>query len=936
MDPAVTLSLANLVLRVNPDTGRALDIDGNLAIDGPVDIVLNAAAPSGSYTVLDYGSITGTANLTTRYRGASFAAGAGSATVTVAPGSGIPLTWTGATDAIWSTSGAVNWKTTGDIPEIFFWGDAVRFDDSGAIAPTVDLTGELRPAALVIDADTVPYVFQGSGTLTGPFALTKSGAATTTIGGAHSFSGGVLVQEGILRPQGNQALGGNGNVITIESGAALDTNGAMNANRDYSAVIAGTGTDGSGAITNTGTGHTAGFGSLTLSADATIGGTGRWDLRPVTAGSAFVDLAGFTLTKTGANYIGLVDGSMTADGSVNINEGTLGVTRMVVSGSGSINVSNGALLQFENNTTGSCDKPISLSDASLRVQGSNYTLDSTITATGSATLDVEATRTLVVNGAVGGTGNLVKSLNTGALTLTGTNTYEGTTLIDAGTLTIGSQATLGTLGEGAVTNNGALVINRPDTDYVLDNPIDGSGTLTIGQGNGGSFTSLVTVTGANTFTGNVAVASGGMKILDAGALGTGAKTVFLTNGTAGRPQFYLDGSGGNITLPADVTFSTSSTNSDQPAIGNLEGANVIEGSISVTSGGGSTAISVFGGSLTLNGGIAPNVSGRRVILGGTTGTGFVNGVISGNGGNALGIDKVGDTIWILTGGNSYTGTTVVSGGTLLVNGSQGLASGAVTVGTGATLGGTGTIGGAIGAEAGSTVAPGTTIGTLTTTAPVTLSGTLAVEIDATDSDRLVVGGSLNLTGATLDVTELDTAAQAAYVIASYGLLSGTFSSVTGLPAGYGIDYNYNDLKQIALVAGGDAYGAFETANGIPGAGSGTDSDNDGIPNGIEFVIGGDPSGPGSDSSALLPTVILDATYLNFVFRRSDESATYNPFVEYGSTLAGWTAAEAGENGVIINETDDGFAAGIDRVEVRIPRSLAVGTKLFARLRIDIP
>lgn len=935
MNPAATLSLANLQLRVDPGTGRALDIDGNLSIDGPVNIVLNDAAPSGSYTVLEFASISGIANLTTNYRESSFAPGAGSATVTVAPGSGVPLIWTGSIDSTWTTLGG-NWKTTGNVPESFYWGDSVRFDDSGAIAPTVDLVGELRPGSMLIDADTVEYFLQGSGTLSGPFALTKAGSAIATIGGVHSFTGGVFVQEGILRPQGNQSLGGNGNVITVASGATLDTNGSMTANRDYEAVIAGTGTDGSGAIINSGATHNNGFRSLTLSADATIGGAGRWDVRPITAGTAFVDLAGFTLTKTGANYIGLVDGSATEAGSINVNEGTLGITRTVLSGDGSINVSNGAQLLFENNTTGSCDKAISLNDASLRLQGSNYTLASAIAATGSATLDVEAARTLTVTGAVSGSGNLVKSANTGALTLTATNTYLGTTLINAGTLTIGSQATLGTLGEGAVTNNGALVINRPDTDYVFDNAMDGTGTLTVGQGTGGSFTSLVTVTGANTFTGNVAVASGGMKIFNAGALGTGVKTIFLTNGTAGRPQFYLDGSGGNITLPVDVSFNTSSTNPNQPAIGNLGGDNVIEGNITVTSGGGSTAISVFGGSLALNGGIAPDTSARRLILGGTAGTGAVNGVISGTGGNAMGLDKVGDTVWTLTGTNTYTGTTAVTGGVLLVNGNQGLASGAVSVGTGATLGGIGTIGGSIAAQSGSVVAPGVTIGTLTTTAPVTLSGSLAVELDAASSDRLTVGGSLNLSGASLDITALAAASQPAYVIASYGVLSGTFSSVTGLPAGYGINYNYNGLKQIALVAGGNAYGNFETVNGISGAGSATDSDNDGIPNGIEFVIGGIPSGPGSDSSGLLPTVSVDGAYLNFVFRRSDESASYDPFVEYGSSLTGWTAAEGGVNGVIVNETDDGFDDGIDSVEVRIPRTLAVGTRLFARLRVDIP
>jgi hypothetical protein len=148
--------------------------------------------------------------------------------------------------------------------------------------------------------------------------------------------------------------------------------------------------------------------------------------------------------------------------------------------------------------------------------------------------------------------------------------------------------------------------------------------------------------------------------------------------------------------------------------------------------------------------------------------------------------------------------------------------------------------------------------------------------------------------------------------------------------------SFSPLKQIELVSAVDTYGAWETLNGIASAGADTDSDNDGIPNGIEFVIGGDPSGPGSDSNALLPTITLDGTYLNFTFRRTDDSTSYNPVVEYGSNLTGWTDAEAGVGGVIINETNDGFGLGIDSVQVRIPRALAVDARLFARLNVTIP
>ncbi|RYD60833.1 MAG: hypothetical protein EOP83_18490, partial [Verrucomicrobiaceae bacterium] len=595
----------------------------------------------------------------------------------------------------------------------------------------------------------------------------------------------------------------------------------------------------------------------------------------------------------------------------------------------------GALLQFENNTVGSCSKPITLDNSSLRLQGSNYFLDSEVTVTGTATFDVENARTLTLTNPVTGTGDLVKSVNTGVLTLTGANTYDGTTTINAGTLVIGSQGSFGTLGDGAVVDNGNLTINRPDTAYVVSNDISGTGTVTIGQGTGAAIDSLVTLTGNNTFTGDVTVNSGGLKIFNASVLGTGTKNVNLTNGTNGRPQLYLDGTGGDITLPNNIGFRTSSTNTLQPAIGNLAGNNIVEGNIVMTTGGGSSAISTFGGTLDIKGGISADTSNRRAILGGTGGAGTVSGVIS-NGTNPVGVDKVGTVTWTFTGSNSYTGTTAVTEGTLLINGNQSSAGGTVTVSSGATLGGTGTIGGTVDAIAGSTIAPGASIGTLATVGPVTIAGTFAVELDGISSDRLSAGGSLALTGSTLQVTALGAPGQPAYVIASYGLLTGTFGTITGLPSGYTVNYNYNNLNQIAIVQGSDAYGPWETTNGIAGAGSSADSDGDGIPNGIEFVIGGDPSGPDSDSNSLLPTATLDDQYVTFVFRRTDDSAAYNPFAEYGSVLAGWTKAEGGVNGVIIAEDNNFFEAGVDRVRVQIPRSLAVGSKLFTRLRIDIP
>ncbi len=939
VNPAATLALGNVSLTVNPATGRALDIDGSLLLTGPVNIALPQAAPSGTQTILEYASGSGGANLVSNYRGTTFNMGATSATATTTPGSGAVLTWTGAGDNLtWDTKLTQNWKTLANVPQSFFWGDSVRFDDS---SPTsfISLSGELRPASITIDSTNLEFTFDGTGGfLSGPASLTKTGSAKVFLGGANTLSGGISILNGQLVPTTLQALGAPGNDITVASGAQLDINGTMTVSRDYDLTIAGTGADGTGAVVNNIPGAlTTGVASLTLTANATIGGSGRWDVRPTPAATGAVNLAGFTLTKLGSNFMGLVDSSL-GDGTINVNAGTLAFTRLTDSGVGAVNVAAGASVWFENYTTGIFTRPVNLTDATLHFQSTgNFPISSALTLTGSPTLEAaDAARAFTVLGDVSGSGNLLKTLD-GNLILAGNNTWAGTTTISAGTLTIGNQNNFSTLTSAPVVDNGTLGINRSDNTYVVANAISGTGKLSIGQTTG-AFDSLVTLTGANTFSGDITVQSGGLKIFNASALGTGPKKMVLTNGTNGRPQFYLDGSSGNITTPADLSFDTSSTNLPQPAIGNLAGDNVVQGNITLNSGGGGTAISVFGGTLSLNGGIAANTSNRRLIVGGTAGSGTVNGVIS-NGTNPLGLDKMDPITWTLTGANTYTGTTVISAGTLLVNGNQSTASGAISVAAGATLGGSGTLGGATTAAASSTIAPGSNgIGTLSTAAPVSIAGNLAIEVNSSSADRLTVSGSLDLTGSSLTVTTLAAPTQPAYVIASYGLLTGTFTTVTGVPSGYVVNYNYNNANQIALVQGSaDAYGSFETANGISGAGSNVDSDKDGIPNGIEFVIGGDPSGPGSDSNALLPTATVTATHVNFVFRRTDASASYNPVAEYSTTLnPTWTTAQNGVNGVVITTDNDAFGAGIDRVTVAIPRTLAIGSRIFVRLKVNIP
>jgi hypothetical protein len=113
---------------------------------------------------------------------------------------------------------------------------------------------------------------------------------------------------------------------------------------------------------------------------------------------------------------------------------------------------------------------------------------------------------------------------------------------------------------------------------------------------------------------------------------------------------------------------------------------------------------------------------------------------------------------------------------------------------------------------------------------------------------------------------------------------------------------------------GDAYAGW-----IDGLFAGTladsnptlDFDNGGLETGIEWVVVGDPTS-GSDDAGLAPT--LD------------------------TNLSGWTTAVhqgTGANQITITAQTNGFGAGIDKVIVALPPSLAAGGKIFARLKVAV-
>jgi autotransporter-associated beta strand protein len=123
-------------------------------------------------------------------------------------------------------------------------------------------------------------------------------------------------------------------------------------------------------------------------------------------------------------------------------------------------------------------------------------------------------------GGLNGSAGLTKNGN-GTLVLdnSGVNNFSGGVTINAGTVQFGNNDVNGNLPAlGNVTDNGSLVISRSDSNTVA-NVISGSGSVT----NNGSGT--LTLSAANSFTGNLTINAGTVRPTVVRAPGTGTLTV---------------------------------------------------------------------------------------------------------------------------------------------------------------------------------------------------------------------------------------------------------------------------------------------------------------------------------------------------------------------------------------------------------------------------
>jgi len=236
---------------------------------------------------------------------------------------------------------------------------------------------------------------------------------------------------------------------------------------------------------------------------------------------------------------------------------------------------------------------------------------------------------------------------------------------------------------------------------------------------------------------------------------------------AAAGNYFIGSTGGNsLLLTNGGTIQILSALTATNAVETINAPLVIEGASATYTFANNSANGTGAGVGTLNfgGGITGGAAGTTVLtLSGTnTNANTISGIIANGSATTLGLTKSGAGTWVLSGSNSYTGNTTVSGGTLQINGSYAgngtgntslltIGGGTLSVGSSAgtlTFGGDGYAYGAAVGDSGST-------GTLIINGGVTniagAGGTAASLNIGTNTGGGAGNGTVTITGGVLNV-----------------------------------------------------------------------------------------------------------------------------------------------------------------------------------------
>lgn len=774
----------------------------------------------------------------------------------------------------------------------------------------------------------------------GTLSLTKSGTSTWTLSGlsatsANNYGGATIIDNGTLRiTTTNPSFAGS---LTFGS-AAGDTNVGNLDLSTASATFAGA----FQARTNSTTANTITIGSgrtLQLNGAFTVG------FNPTALPHATTEL-----DVTGAGTLSIGTSSTPTNAGIQIGNGQTSN----VGNAGILDMSG--LSNFHANLGSGIFRVGSPTNASSANGGG-----STVVLASNSTIQAA---TMLLGGPDG-------SANGGAAAIQSLKLGSGDNVINVNTLNLGGIGTADGRSNGSLTFNGATgtLKVRSQTDPVNGRPNLNMGVVNMNTGVGQPNHLFDT-------TGHSADLRFGTMNLGFRTLGTGPTTAQFKfdAGTLDANDLTAGSRGGSAGAAATATGIVS-LGGGTVIINNTNGP-IQLGVNTLGSGTAAGTLNVSGGTVTVaaNGGISIRLGNA------STASGTANGTLNLTGGT---LTVAGD---ISRGSNIGASNAIVnlSGGTLDMNGHDlgAAGSGAITFtaesGSLRNVAGINGNGGLIKTTAGSLTLSG--INTYTGDTTVT-AGSLALAdnarlrfvIGATSgtNNRINGSGTVTLNGDfDIDTTAVDASAltSGSWTIVNAATLTENFgASFTIIGPGWSESanvwtktagarkYTFTEATGILALSPAASYtswidGFFPGISDPAIIGADRDPDNDGIPNAVEMVIGGNPQ---LDMDiALLPTIevvtnpasvpaIPPGNYLLFTYRRSDfsEAAGIIAACETNSGLSGPWIPAAGAPGVVI-QVDDNFtftppaASPTDRVRVYVPR--ASNAAQFGRLKVLVP
>jgi len=528
---------------------------------------------------------------------------------------------------------------------------------------TLTLGGSSPIIAVTNGTTTINSVIAGGGTNTG---LTVSGSGTLALNGANTYAGNVIVNGATLNV--NSVADSTANALGIGVNPGVITNGVtLTGGATLSYVGSGTGTTVRN-ITNSGTTSTY----LNVATGSILNLTGS-----VKEAS---DNAVPSVTKTGTGTLYL--GGVSNDNSgltMAVNAGEVVITKTSYAsahglGGGASSVGSGAELQLAGSGSYDLYSTCLLTVANgglLDVNGQNDSFGTlTLSGTGNS---YDANGGALINSAAGTTALLTNG--TSAVVLAGPTTIGGSGSIELFSVVSGSGQSLTYSGTGTLTLNsantftGGSTINGGGTVQINNAAGLGTGTITM-NGNGVLIPNIVTGTLANTVVGgpsniiNIKETTGDNLTLG-GNMSAFTGTVNCPTSPGGNAKAQILSAAVNLSSAATLniaaggTFYTANPGVIIPCPVNVYGTGNAE---------------TYGALRMENGAV---VSGPVILYGNTTmGNGqsgptklatISGGISQSNGVYGITFTAEPGTM-VLSGTNTYTGPTTISGGVLEIAG----------------------------------------------------------------------------------------------------------------------------------------------------------------------------------------------------------------------------------------------------------------------------